>query len=143
MTIQEAAQKVLLIFYKRHTSQGSITDEAFDFEYDNEWAFYSDDNIIQEALLESIESAVLLKVALQYLENKRLITFKTRGLLNGDFSAYQFTLTSNGVDVIEGVGGAGNSRDVYQNTFNVNLAPSITVESLIKGELKASVLSLF
>lgn len=143
MTIQEAAQKILLIFYKRYTTQGYITEETLEFEYDSAWEFHTDDEVLKKALDDEIGSSLFIKNALQYLEDKGLITFKTQGLLSGDFLGYQFNLTSGGVDMIEGVGGAGNSRVAYQNTFNVTLAPHLTVESLIKGELKASVFSLF
>lgn len=142
MTIQQAAQKILLIFYKRYTSQGFITDEVMQFEYDDEWELDSDDELLKTALAEEVDSPILIKNALQYLEDKRLISFKTRGLLSGDFMAYQFTITSTGVDMIEGVGGAGNTREIYQNTFNIKLAENINVESLIKAELKGSVFSL-
>ena len=143
MTIQEAAQKILLIFYKLHTAQGYITEETLEFEYGNSWEFSTEDKVLEKALNDEIDSSILIKNALQYLEDKGLITFKTQGLMSGDFLGYQFNLTSNGVDMIEGVGGAGNTRAVYQSTFNVKLAENINVESLLKTELKGSVLSLF
>ncbi|NCU29834.1 hypothetical protein EOM60_04480 [Candidatus Saccharibacteria bacterium] len=143
MTIQEAAQKILLIFYKRYTTQGFITDEVMQFEHDSEWELDFDDELLRPALEDEIGSPILIKNALQYLDDKGLITFKTRGLLSGDFAAYLFSLTSRGVDMIEGVGGAGNTKTIYQNTFNVKLTDNINVESLLKTELKGSVLSLF
>ena len=143
MTIQETAQKILLIFYMRYTTQGFITEEVMQFEYDDKWVLDTDDELLKSALNDEIGSPILIKNALQYLEDKRLISFKTRGLVSGDFVAHMFNLTSNGVDMIEGVGGAGNTRDIYQNTFNVKLADNINVESLLKNELKGSVLSLF
>jgi hypothetical protein len=142
MTIQEAAQKTLLIFYERYKNTGIITDDTFEFRNDGAWELDTDDENLKKALLDEVGSAILLKVAIQYLEDKSLISFKTHGLLSGDFIAHQFTLTSVGVDMVEGIGGAGNSRDVYQNTFNVVLNNDITVDSFIKTELKASVLSL-
>ena len=143
MTIQEAAQKILLIFYKRLLTQGLITDEVMEFDHDTEWELDFDDEILRYALEDEVGSPMLIKNSLQYLEGKGLITFKTRGLLSGDFAAYHFKITSRGIDMIEGVGGAGNSRVIYQNTFNVRLAENINVESLLKAELKTSVLSLF
>lgn len=143
MTIQEAAQKVLLIFYRRYTVQGFITEDALEFEYDNGWEFTTSDSLLEKALKVEVDSSILIKNSLQYLEDKGLITFKTQGLLSSDFLGYQFNLTSTGVDMIEGVGGAGNSRATYQTTFNVKLADNINVDSLLKTELKGSVLSLF
>ena len=143
MTIQEAAQKILLIFYKRYVTQGFITNEVMQFEYEDKWELDFDDEILTAALRDEVSSPIIIKNALQYLKDKGLITFKTRGLLSGNFAAYLFNLTSRGVDMIEGVGGAGNTRDAYQNTFNIKLADNINVESLLKTELKGSVLSLF
>lgn len=142
MTIQEAAQKILLIFYKRYTSHGFITDEVMQFEHDGGWELDFEDEPLKTALEKEVDSSILIKNALQYLEDKGLISFKTQGMMSGDFIAYLFNLTSSGVDMIEGVGGAGNTRDTYQTTFNVKLAENINVESLLKAELKASVLSL-
>lgn len=143
MTIQEAAQKILLIFYKRYTTQGFITEEVMQFEYDDKWELDTDDELLKSALDDEIGSPILIKNALQYLKEKGLVSFMVEGLLSGDFVALYFNLTSGGVDMIEGIGGAGNTRDIYQNTFNVKLADNINIESLLKNELKGSVLSLF
>ena len=143
MTIQQAAQKILLIFYSRYSRKGYITDGTFTFQRDNVWSFDTDDDdALGGALSKSINSPVLLKVAIQYLEDKGLITFLKKGVLSGELIMYNFSITSAGVDMIEGVGDAGNSREVYQKTFNVTLNSNITLESLIKTELKASLLSL-
>lgn len=142
MTIQEAAQKVLLIFYKRYKDTGVVTEDMLTFTRDIEWKFETEDESLQTALIETVKNATLLKVAVQYLEDKNLIVYKTVGVLSGDLIMHHISITSPGVDMIEGVGGAGNSRDVYEQTFNVTLNNNITVESLLKAELKASILSL-
>lgn len=143
MTVQEASQKVLLIFYKRHTTQGFITNEIMEFEQNDGWTISFVDEVLRIALEEEVSSPIAIKNSLEYLRGKGLISFMVEGLMNESFSAYYFSLTANGIDMIEGVGGTGNMRVTYQNTFNVKLADNVNVESLLKTELKASVLSLF
>jgi hypothetical protein len=138
-TIQESSEKLLLAFYLLHKEEGDISgDDVIAFEKDGGWSVSSDNETLLRKLLSVTEdSALQLKNAIGYLEDKGLIRFSMSGLMNGDFDIYDLELTSTGVDIVEGVSGPQTSKVVYQNTFNVKLADNINLESLITAKLGA------
>jgi len=136
--IQETSEKLLLAFYKIHREEGTILDEVLSFEKNTTWGASSDNIELLEKLLKlSNESALDLKNSLKYLKEKGLINFLSEGLLGGEVDIYNLEISSNAIDIIEGVTGAETSKSMYQTIFNVKLADNINLESLLSTKLGA------
>ena len=135
-TIQKSSEQLLLAFYVRHTTKGYITREAINFELESRWTMHTSDSKLRAIINEICgDSPLLAKNTFKYLKDKKLINFEFNGVFGEAVDIYQIEITEKGVDIIEGVEGASNAKNNYQLTFNVDLGPKITVESLIKNEL--------
>lgn len=137
-TLQEISEKVLLAFYKIHREEGEILEESISFDKDEQWEVSGGNQELVDALIGLADGSVLdLKNSLKYLHEKDLVSFKTQGYLGGEVEIYNLEVTSNAIDLIEGVTGAETSKAVYQTIFNVKLAENINLESLITAKLGA------
>lgn len=72
--------------------------------------------------------------ALRYLEEKGFLDFKKSSDTGGDL-IHGFHVTAHGVDIIEGIERGPEERRDFHVTFNIKLADSINIDSLIKAEL--------
>lgn len=137
-TLQEISEKLLLALYKIHREEGEILEESISFDKEEQWEVSGGNQELVDALLSLADGSVLdFKNSLKYLNEKDLISFKTQGYLGGEVEIYNLEVTSNAIDVIEGVTGAETSKAVYQTIFNVKLADNINLESLITAKLGA------
>lgn len=72
--------------------------------------------------------------ALKYLEEKAFIDFKKTGTTSG-IIIHGTSLTAYGVDIIEGIERGEEEKKEFHITFNIKLADTINIESLIRAEL--------
>lgn len=80
--------------------------------------------------------------SLVYLKGHRLIDYNKMGDTGSENFA-GFKVTSNGVDIIEGIERTEEQKRQFNIIFNLKLADNISIDSLIKNEIgsifKASV----
>lgn len=79
-------------------------------------------------------SAADLYNALMYLSQKGFINLMANRSSAGD-SLHDFSVTSGGIDIIEGIERGQAERNNFYITFNIKLADNINIESLLKNEI--------
>ncbi len=72
--------------------------------------------------------------ALRYLEEKNFLDFKKASDTGGDL-LHGFHVTAYGVDIIEGIERGPEEKKEFHMTFNIKLADTVNIDSLIKAEL--------
>lgn len=72
--------------------------------------------------------------AFKYLFESGFINYKVSTETRSS-SIYHINLTSAGIDIIEGIERGAKEKDKFNITFNIKLAETINIESLIKTEL--------
>lgn len=81
--------------------------------------------------------------AINYLSDSFLISFK-ESKDNMGSNLFSFRLTSEGINLIEGIERGSDEKKNFNITFNFNINNEVTVESLLKAEfgslIKASIL---
>jgi len=139
--IKTIAGKILLYFY-------SIQRDDYSYLHDLVLSFQMRHfrNSEKSPVLESKEHEIsknLIKIAgndnnvynaLIYLHEKGFIGMsKVRTNVSDSF--LNFSVSSGGVDIIEGIEREAEERNNFYITFNIKLADNIKIENLIKAEL--------
>lgn len=135
-TIKEIAGDVLLYFYaKQRENIYTLEASLLDFDAQN-----SDIQLIGEGEFEnSIRSLAVnsgndVLNGIDYLLGKDFINC-TKKSDNRGWLIHNITLTSTGVDIVEGIERGKSERNNFYMTFNIKLTDTINVESLLKAEL--------
>lgn len=134
--IKTIAGDILLYLYKQQREKAFIaTYEILRFGKDNSSVVLSSDTKFSESILRiSSRSSADAYNALSYLENGYFITL-SKSKNTGGVLINQIHVTDRGIDIIEGIEREQEARRTFSMTFNIKLADTINVESLIKNEL--------
>lgn len=73
--------------------------------------------------------------AMIYLEEKSFISFKT-SMDSGGHYLHDVRVTAYGIDIIESIERKDEDRENFYVNFNIEVSPTINVESLLKVELE-------
>ncbi len=140
--IKKISGKILLYFYSiQRSDYAKLHDSILEFQMRH---FSSDDNKSPQIINKGNEIVQdLLKIsgndnniynALIYLDDKGFINM-SRSLDNVSDNFLNFSVSSAGIDIIEGIERGESERKKFNIIFNIKLADNINVESLIKTEL--------
>jgi hypothetical protein len=142
-SLKKIAGDVLLILYALQRRLGYCDDGVVSFErrMDNRAAL--EQSPLGNRLLQTCSSVADVYNALRYLDEKAFISF-TESCDNMAYQFFNIRVIAGGVDIIEGIERGEAEREQFFITFNIKLADTINVESLMKNEIgsifKASVI---
>lgn len=131
--IKKIAGEVLLFFYAKQRKGGF---ESLDIIHFTDWKDIKmpGDNDITKGLKAISASAADIYNALEYLEDSGYLSYRRSRNTGGDMM-HQFRVTAGGIDIVEGIERDEEAKHNFTVNFNIKLADSVTVESLIKNEL--------
>jgi len=140
--IKTIAGKILLYFY---SIQRSDYAKLHDFVLKFQMRHFSDKNEKSPKVIHKDNEIVqnLLKIArddnnvynaLKYLEDKGFIEM-SKSSDNVSDNLLNFSVSSVGIDIIEGIERGKEEKREFNIIFNIKVADNINIESLIKAEL--------
>ncbi|MEO6728524.1 MAG: hypothetical protein ABIM99_01245 [Candidatus Dojkabacteria bacterium] len=131
-TIKELSGEILLYFYAKQREQGFSYDEIIRFEgiYTGKISY----NGPEELNKISNNNSADIYNAMNYLNEKSFLSFKSSSDSGGD-SIHSLKVSASGVDIIEGIERDNQARNDFTVNFNIKLAETMNVESLLKAEL--------
>jgi len=140
--IKTIAGKILLYFY---SIQRSDYVKLHDFVLEFQMRHFSDKNEKSPKVIHKDNEIVqnLLKIAgddnnvynaLKYLEDKGFIEM-SKSSDNVSDNLLNFSVSSAGIDIIEGIERGKEEKREFNIIFNIKVADNINIESLIKAEL--------
>jgi hypothetical protein len=135
-SIKKIAGDILIYFYYLQRKNGTPIVDILRFSNKFHGPIVIEgNNQFNEGILRiSEESHVDAFNAINYLHEKELIECKISSDTGGD-NYIMLRVSALGVDVIEGIERGERERNEFNFTFNIKLADTINVDSLIKNEL--------
>jgi hypothetical protein len=144
MTIKEIAGKILLIIYviQREDPVG-LQEEMIDIvtvvysDDKRRVPYFREDTRLVKAMRAVDDNDASLYSAFHYLLDKELIGFLNKEknkTMDGEYY-FGIRLTDKGFDVIEGVEQSKESQKKFSSLFNITIAPTVKVDSLVKAEV--------
>ena len=137
MTIKETAGKILLYFYQlQRTVPLTMKYRQLGFVDRKTGGLYvtSDKKWLTNNLLDINSNATDVFNAFTFLIDKGFI--QTRERTTGEAKIYVGTqLSSNGIDVVEGIEGGPDGKQAFMSTFNIQVGSSADIEAVIHENL--------
>ena len=140
--VKKIAGKILLYFYSIQMSDYTkLHDLVLEFQMrhfsnknDKSPKITHKGNVIVQDLINISGNDNNVYNALAYLRNRGLIEVsKSPDNVSDNF--LNFSVSSAGIDIIEGIEERAEERDNFYITFNIKLADNVNIDSLIKAEL--------
>jgi len=140
--IKTIAGRILLYFYSLQRSDYS---KLHDFVLEFQMRHFPDksekspkishkENEIVRSLLEISDNDNDIYNALKYIADKGFIEMSKNSDNVGDYFL-NFCVSSIGIDMIEGIERGEEEKKIFNITFNIKIADSINIESLLKAEI--------
>ena len=137
MTIKETAGKILLYFYQlQRTVPLTMKYRQLGFVDRKTGGLYvtSDKKWLTNNLLDINSNATDVFNAFTFLIDKGFI--QTRERTTGEAKIYVgIQLSSNGIDVVEGIEGGPDGKQAFMSTFNIQVGSSADIEAVIHENL--------
>jgi len=128
----------LLVIYVLQRIRGDVVGEKrIKFEVLNHYNIIHDTVFISK-LKEIGIFDIDIYNSLQYLKEKGYIIFSETfdsDKYNSPHIIQNIRVTANGIDIIENISQDKDSRDKFSYTFNIKMADTVTIDSLIKNEI--------
>jgi hypothetical protein len=137
VTIKETAGKILLYFYQlQRTVPLTMKYRQLGFVDRKTGGLYvtSDKKWLTNNLLDINSNATDVFNAFTFLIDKGFI--QTRERTTGEAKIYVgIQLSSNGIDVVEGIEGGPDGKQAFMSTFNIQVGSSADIEAVIHENL--------
>jgi len=137
VTIKETAGKILLYFYQlQRTVPLTMKYRQLGFVDRKTGGLYvtTDKKWLTNNLLDINSNATDVFNAFTFLIDKGFI--QTRERTTGEAKIYVgIQLSSNGIDVVEGIEGGPDGKQAFMSTFNIQVGSSADIEAVIHENL--------
>ncbi|MFZ1302147.1 MAG: hypothetical protein WAQ27_06280 [Candidatus Microsaccharimonas sp.] len=135
MGIKQTAGKILLSLYVTQLDNPVKLERASLVFKNSQKPKLDTDRWLKDILHSISENDTMLYNGFNYLLQKGLIGNKnTKGILGG-LLLLGLHVTSQGVDVVEGVEQGPEQQKIVKSLFSFNFSNNVTVDSLVKAEI--------
>lgn len=133
--IKSIAGEILIELYKYQRSNGGYLSQLLRFTGLGRGALQLENGALDIIDFLKFGSVADIFNALQYLFEKKFISF-TEYKTPMSIGLHMFKVTADGIDIIEGIERGSEEKQNFNLIFNIKLADNVTIDSLIKTDLK-------